>query len=56
MKGFIYRTGIRIKELGERMGHIRVFDIHVFNWFSGFVIGLGYRLIGLARNIAIGEL
>ena len=55
-KGSIYRKGISLKERGERMAHIRIFGIPVFRCFCGPVIGLGYKLIGLARNVAIGEM
>lgn len=55
-KGFIYRRGVRIVEAGERMAHIRFLGIPLFRWCDGYVIALGYKIKGLARNIAIGEL
>ena len=48
MKGFIYRTGTRIKEIGERMGHVKIFGFHVFNWFCGSIIWLGISIKDLA--------
>ena len=40
-RGFTYRTGIRIKEFGERMSHVRVFSIPLFRWCCGLFIALG---------------
>ena len=50
MKGFIYRTGVRIKDFGERMGHVRIFGFHVFNWFCGSIICLGIAIRNFARK------
>ena len=55
-KGFVYRLGVRIIERGERIAHIRFFGIPLFRWCDGYVIALGYKIKGLARNIAVGEL
>ena len=56
MKGFIFRTGVRIKDFGERMGHVRIFGFHVFNWFCGLVIRLGLTVRDSVRNCPIGDL
>jgi len=45
-KGFIYRWGIRIKNLGDRAGHKRVFGVFVFGWLSVPIRGIGFRLKG----------
>ena len=55
-KGFVYRWGVRIIEAGERMAHVRFLGIPLFRWCDSYVIALGYKIKGLARNIAIGEL
>jgi hypothetical protein len=44
MNGFIYRLGQRIKDHGERLGHARVFGIHIFNRIAGAVISLGLAI------------
>jgi hypothetical protein len=54
--GFIYRWGVRIKEFGERMGHVRLFGIHIFNWCCGPVINLGYAIIKSVANRPIREM
>ena len=54
-KGFIYRWGQRIKEAGERMGHISLFGIHIFNWLFGLVINLGLWIRDSAGSYPIGE-
>lgn len=54
---FVYRWGQRIKDFGERMGHIRVFGIHIFRWCCGAVIGAGLAIKGwILENSTIGEL
>lgn len=40
-KGFIYRWGIRIKNLGERMAFFLVAGIPVLRWACGPFITLG---------------
>ncbi len=42
--GFIYRWGVRIKEAGERMAHIKLFGIPFFRPFCGPIIGLGMKI------------
>ena len=54
--GFAYRTGIRIKEFGERMAHVRVSGIPLFRWCCGPVIGLGLAIKNSARGCPVGEL
>ena len=43
-RGFVYRTGMRIKEFGERMAHVRVFSIPILNWCCGPFIDLGIAM------------
>ena len=54
-KGQIFRMGVRIKEAGERLGHVRVLGIHVFSWFCGAVVRLGYSISDSVRNCPISE-
>ena len=44
MVGFIYRRAIAIKDFGERLAHIKVFNIRPLFWASGPVIMLGLAL------------
>lgn len=55
-KGRIFRLGARIKDAGERMGHIKVLGIRVFGWCCGLVIGLGLAIRDSVRNCPIGEM
>jgi hypothetical protein len=34
-KGDIWRLGQRIKDMGERMAHVRIFGVHIFNITAG---------------------
>jgi hypothetical protein len=54
--GFIWRQGQRIKDFGERMDHVRVFGFHILRWCCGAVIGLGYKIRDLARNMPISSM
>jgi hypothetical protein len=44
MRCFLYRQAVRVKEFGERMGHIRLFTIPIFRPFCGSVINLGLAI------------
>jgi hypothetical protein len=48
--GFKYRWGIRIKEIGERIGHIKIRGVFIFNWLAGPVIKAGLKI----KNSALG--
>jgi hypothetical protein len=39
LRGFFYRTGVWIKDLGERMARVKV-----MRWFSGPIIKLGLAI------------
>jgi hypothetical protein len=55
-KGRTYRLGQRIKDCGEKIGHVRIFGIRVFNWFAGPVIRLGLAVKDSVKNNPIGEM
>jgi len=55
-KGSIWRLGQRIKDNGERIGHVRVFGVHFLNWIAGPVISLGLAIRGMVANCPIKEL
>jgi hypothetical protein len=55
-KGKIFRMGVRIKEAGERMGHIKFFGIHVFGWCCGLVIQLGLAIRDSVKGCPIREM
>ena len=43
-KGFIYRTGIRIKNFGERVGHVKIHGVFIFSWLSGWIVNKGLAM------------
>ena len=55
-KGKVFRMGVRIKNLGERMGHIKVMGVRVFGWCCGAVIQLGLFIKDSVKNCSICEL
>ena|GEM_PF-2607778 len=34
MKGFIYRMGIKIRDIGERLNRIKICNIYIFYYLS----------------------
>lgn len=40
-KGFIYRWGIRIKDFGERVGHIKIRGVFILGWLSIPIVRIG---------------
>ncbi|GHU82795.1 hypothetical protein FACS189468_7380 [Spirochaetia bacterium] len=55
-KGFIYRSGVRIKEFGERIGHVRIFGILIFRLIGDPAIGLGCKIKDSVLSSPIGEI
>jgi len=55
-KGSIWRLGQQIKDIGERIGHVRMFGIHFLNWIAGPVISLGLAIRSAIANSPIEEL
>ena len=54
--GAIYRLGQQIKERGERIGHVRLFGIHIFNWIAGAVISLGLAIKDSVMHCPVKEM
>jgi hypothetical protein len=54
--GFIWRQGQRIKDFGERIGHVQVLGIHFLNWLAGLVISLGYKIRDSVRDIPVSSM
>ena len=55
-KGFIYRTGVRIKDFGERIRHIHIRRFFIFSLISGLVISLGLAIKESVFNCPVSEL
>ena len=43
-KGFVLRTGGKIKDFGERMAHVKICGVRVFGWCCDAVIRLGHAM------------
>lgn len=55
-KGFIYRFGQRIKDLGEWLGHVKIFGLRIFCWCCGAVTGAGLWIMDSVGNCPAAEL
>lgn len=55
-KGFIYRTGVRIKDFGERVGHIKIRGVFIFGWIADRIIRKGFAMKESVLSCPIGEL
>jgi hypothetical protein len=55
-KGFIFRWGMRIKDFGERLRHIRIFDIRVFGWCWRSIRNLGYAIRDTTNGCSVKEM
>jgi len=47
-RGCIYRWGVRIKELGERIGHVKVRGCFILDWLAAPIIAIGLSIKGCA--------
>jgi hypothetical protein len=54
-RGFIYRMGVRIKERGERMAHVKVLGIPVLRWCSRPVIVFGLVIKNSVMNCPVAD-
>jgi hypothetical protein len=52
-KGFIFRFGQGMKDLGERMAHKKVWGIPVLRWCCGLVIALGLAVRDSVTNCPV---
>ena len=43
-KGFIFRWGMRIKDCGERIGHVNIFGIPILGWLADPIISVGLKI------------
>ena len=55
-RGFIYRTGVRIKDFGERVGHIKIHGFFIFSRLSGLITRIGLAIKESVFNCPISEL
>jgi len=55
-KGFIYRWGMRIKDFGERVGHIKIGGVFIFKGLSVLIIKKGLSIKDSVSNCPIEEL
>jgi hypothetical protein len=55
-KGTIHCLGQRVKERGERIGHVSVCGVHIFDWLAGPVIRLGIAIRDSVSNCPVREM
>jgi hypothetical protein len=55
-KGFIFRTGVRIKDFGERLGHIKIHGVFIFGRLSDYVTRKGLALKESVYGCPISQL
>jgi len=48
--GTVHNLGADVKDFGERMAHVKLFDFPLFRWCCGPVIRLGYKETDNAGN------
>jgi hypothetical protein len=55
-KGFIYRTGVRIKDFGERAGHVKICGVFIFSRLSYWITRKGLAIKESVFNCPVSEL
>jgi hypothetical protein len=55
-KGFIYRWGIRIKDLGESVGHVKICGVFILGWLSTPIVRKGLAIKDSVLGSPISEL
>jgi hypothetical protein len=55
-KGTIHCLGEWVRERGERIGHVSVLGVHIFDWLAGPIIRLGLAIRDSVRNTPISEM
>jgi len=55
-KGFIYRWGMRIKEFGERVGHVNICGVFILGWLADFIVPIGRSIKNSVLGSPISEM
>jgi len=55
-KGFIYRTGVRVKDFGERVGHVKIRGVFIFSQVSDWITRKGLAMKESVFNCPVSEL
>jgi len=55
-KGFVYRWGMRIKDFGERLGHIKIYGVFIFNKLSDSITRKGLAIKDSVLSCPISEM
>jgi len=48
MEGFVFRCGVRVKNFGERLSHIKVRGVFILSWLGSSIINIGNGIKRLA--------
>ena len=54
-EGTVFRNGMRIKDFGERVGHVKVFGKFIFHRLSGWIVGKGLDMKNSVRDCRISK-
>ena len=54
-RGFMYRTGVRIKDFWESVGHVHIRRFFIFSLVSGWLIHIGLAIKESVFNCPISE-
>jgi len=55
-KGFIYRWGMRIKDFGERVGHVKIRSVFILGWLADLIVPVGIRIKNSVLSYPISEM
>ena len=55
-RGTIYRWGQRIKDFGERVGHVKIRGVFIFSRLSGWIVDKGLAIKDSVHGCPIREM
>jgi len=55
-KGFIYRWGMRIKDFGERVGHVKIHSVFILGWLSCLIVPIGLAIKNSVLSCPISKM
>jgi len=55
-KGFIFRWGMRIKDFGERVGHVKIRRVFVFGWLADLIVPIGLAIKNSVLGCPLSEM
>lgn len=55
-KGFIYRWGMRIKDFGERVGHVKIRGVFILGRLSDWITHIGLAIKDSVLSCPVSEM